>query len=653
MRKGFDKHVPGKVMIIAAMVMLYFTFFKQISSQIIINEIMADNTSVSVNNIPSGYPDWIEIYNHSGQQADISGMYLSDDSEEKTKWRFPPGTMIPGGGYMVIAATGNNTISETSFKLDKDGESVFLFNHDLNLVDSVSWNRLYPDITYGRGEDNMWHYFKEPTPGTKNNNLYFGAWPPEIELSVPPGFYKNAIQVSLKSPPGNGTLYYTLDGSLPDVQSDIYQNPLTIENNAVLKLYYSDPSNNIFLQSVNSYFINNFKSNLPTLSLSFRPSDFYDDSTGIYVSGKNGTTGHCSGNTRHNYNQDWEREVYFEYFSIDGEKVYESPAGAKVHGQCTRNYPQKSLALFARSVYGNGKFSYPFFSDREYEDFEALLLRNGGSDNPSAMIRDAVMQELTRSLGEVDYQSYNPVSVYFNGNYQGMYYFREKLNEHYIQSSDGFSEYIYISNDKIYENNYFNFLFNMDSTITIDNIKYNYDLLSFINYIIINIYGANIDWPINNQRFWYSPETTNGWRWIFSDGDLGLGYGNTPATHATLNALKFTDPEVTNTRINCSHLFNDQLNHPGFAEMYVAVFESYLRDALSADRVIAITDSIAQLIGPEMQFHCKRWNRSYTEWEGEIEKIKNFIRERNAFLPGYLEEWLEIHGNRGATLTKR
>ena len=45
------------------------------------------------------YDDWIEIYNTSGEYIDLSGMYLTDKSDNLTKWKFPfGGVMLEAGG---------------------------------------------------------------------------------------------------------------------------------------------------------------------------------------------------------------------------------------------------------------------------------------------------------------------------------------------------------------------------------------------------------------------------------------------------------------------------------------------------------------------------------------------------------------------------
>ncbi|MFT7419208.1 MAG: hypothetical protein ACI9QN_000126 [Arcticibacterium sp.] len=54
------------------------------------------------------YSDWLEIYNSTGQDIDLSGYYVSDDCEELIKYRLPISdfAVIPPEGYLLLWANG-------------------------------------------------------------------------------------------------------------------------------------------------------------------------------------------------------------------------------------------------------------------------------------------------------------------------------------------------------------------------------------------------------------------------------------------------------------------------------------------------------------------------------------------------------------------
>ncbi|PYS34965.1 MAG: hypothetical protein DMG14_28165, partial [Acidobacteria bacterium] len=81
------------------------------------------------------YDDWFELYNATAQPANISGLYLTDDLNNKLQWRIPNGTIIPAHGYQLVWAdndlaengTGTNGDLHAGFNLSKSGESLGLF----------------------------------------------------------------------------------------------------------------------------------------------------------------------------------------------------------------------------------------------------------------------------------------------------------------------------------------------------------------------------------------------------------------------------------------------------------------------------------------------------------------------------------------------
>ena len=69
----------------------------------------------------------------------------------------------------------------------------------------------------------------------------------------------------------------------------------------------------------------------------------------------------------------------------------------KIAGKTMRTGKQKSLAVYARKAYGSDTFDYPFFEDRDYDGYSAILLRYTNSDFKSTRLRDAALQELAKA----------------------------------------------------------------------------------------------------------------------------------------------------------------------------------------------------------------------------------------------------------------
>lgn len=81
----------------------------------IITEFMADND----NTLDDGFgrsSDWIEIFNAGDQPADLSTHHLTDDPLDLDKWTFPANTILDPGQFLVVFASGENTIDPASSK---------------------------------------------------------------------------------------------------------------------------------------------------------------------------------------------------------------------------------------------------------------------------------------------------------------------------------------------------------------------------------------------------------------------------------------------------------------------------------------------------------------------------------------------------------
>ncbi len=92
------------------------------TSGVIINELMAAN-SKSAKDPQGNFDDWIELYIQR-QAVDLGGMYLTDSELAPKKWKFPEGTQIAAGGYLVLWADEDAKAADglhVSFKLSTTG----------------------------------------------------------------------------------------------------------------------------------------------------------------------------------------------------------------------------------------------------------------------------------------------------------------------------------------------------------------------------------------------------------------------------------------------------------------------------------------------------------------------------------------------------
>ena len=93
---------------------------------------MASNAA-SLTDPQGEYEDWIELFNTSDGEFDLSGMYLSDNPDKLRKWVFPENTAILPGGYLIVWADEDGKDQpglHANFKLSKSGEVVILVDND-------------------------------------------------------------------------------------------------------------------------------------------------------------------------------------------------------------------------------------------------------------------------------------------------------------------------------------------------------------------------------------------------------------------------------------------------------------------------------------------------------------------------------------------
>lgn len=147
-----------------------------------INEWMASNTGFILDpaNVPPAADDWFELYNPGRTEADLSGYFLTDNTQNKNQYKIPDGVKIPAGGYLFVWADGSPSQNSTNssdlhvnFQLSKSGEAIGLFAPDGSLVDSVTFAAQTNNISQGRLPDGGASivFFDHPTPGSANKLL--------------------------------------------------------------------------------------------------------------------------------------------------------------------------------------------------------------------------------------------------------------------------------------------------------------------------------------------------------------------------------------------------------------------------------------------------------------------------------------------------
>jgi regulation of enolase protein 1 (concanavalin A-like superfamily) len=109
--------------------------------------------------------DYIELYNHSNEPVDLSGVFLSD-SPFTNRFRIPNGTILPARGFLTFDETA------LGFALSAAGETVYLTApDDSRVIDAVRFGGQAMGVSYGRSPDGSPNFrsLAQPTPGASNS----------------------------------------------------------------------------------------------------------------------------------------------------------------------------------------------------------------------------------------------------------------------------------------------------------------------------------------------------------------------------------------------------------------------------------------------------------------------------------------------------
>jgi hypothetical protein len=97
--------------------------------------------------------DWIELYNDSGQEVDLSAWEIRDD-DDAHRFELPSGTRLGAGEYLVICRNLEgfkvrfpevlNSIGDLNYGLSSDSDCVRLFDNSGMLIDSVCYTSAAP-----------------------------------------------------------------------------------------------------------------------------------------------------------------------------------------------------------------------------------------------------------------------------------------------------------------------------------------------------------------------------------------------------------------------------------------------------------------------------------------------------------------------------
>lgn len=624
-----------------------------------ISEMMGLNTATVAG--PGGdYPDWVEIRNGGSAAVSLAGWGLSDNANNPAKWVFPDITLEPGE-YLVVWATGNDVADaqkknslELNFSLSAAGDRVLLFAPDGSLADKMQAGAFLPDVSCGRDTAGALRYYETASPGTANGTGSGGITATPA-FSAPPGIYGEAQTVAIAAGDGE-TIHYTVDCSTPTAASPVYSGPLTVSGNTVLRaVAIKDGSITGYTATATYLFTTDGADHaVQVVSLVADPDDLWNERTGIYVMGGDVDPGEEWPYPSANYYQkgeEWERMFSFELMGTDGAELFSQNVSGRIAGAYGSGREQKGFNLIARSEYGSATMAYAFFGEDGFAEYKAIVLRAGGQDQANGKIRDELSAAVLYDF-EVNflYQRYTPCVVYLNGEYWGIYFMKEKRNRFFVAQSEGLGLdnaddlTLMKSTTRVQAGSaaeWKELMSYVSSHSLADSASYAHvaeqvDIDSFIDYMCCEIYVANSDyWNIQ-----YYKVPGGKWKWIYYD--FCWGWYN--VDHQTVTLRRQSDKP-------CSDLFNALLKNAEFKDKFCRRMAELMDTVFEKEAVLAKIDELYNTVQPEMQRERAKFNgadadahnrSSYDAWLAQIERIRNFARNRRAVVTANMQSELGL-----------
>lgn len=627
-------------------------------SQIVINEYSAANYDGYTDNYGE-FEDWMELYNSGAAAINLNGYYLSDKSDNLTKFQINNPINIAPNDHLMVYASGRSEVNanniHTSFKITqtKGNEWWILTDPDgVTVVDSLFVRPALTNQSRGRITDGgtNWGVFDNASPNGNNVGGYTSYASTPV-FSEEPGYHAAAINLSISSADATDNIYYTLDGSHPDDTDNLYGGPLNINSTTVVKAvcYSNDATIHRSFIEYGTYFVNTTHT-VPIISISGAQVD-------NLLNGNGGL----------------EPVGSFEYYR-NGVLADKARGEFNEHGNDSWAYDQRGFDYITRDQFGyNHAVQDEIFRTKDRSKFKRLIVKAAANDNYNASfggahIRDSYVQSLSQVADlRMDERSYEPCILYLNGEYWGVYDIREKVSdldftEHYYDQGDEDVQYLktwggtwqqYGAPQAINDwDDLVTYILGNDMTDPTNYayVKSVYNTGSLIDYFILNSYVVAADW-LNWNTSWWRGLNPDGdkkkWRYTLWDMDNTFGHGTNytgiPSQNANADPC---DPESLGDPGGQGHvpIWNTLLGNEEFFADYINRFADLSNSYFSCEFMLSHLDSLIEVIDPEMPEQINTWGGSYAGWQDNVEEMRSFIEERCAYVNSGIVDCYDVEG---------
>ena len=525
-----------------------------------------------------------------------------------------------------------------------------------------------------------------------------------VNISHESGIYTEPflLEINTMRP---ATIYYTTDGSEPDCNDKsvmIYKNPIEIGREAKIYsfqfkcVYRGDEESQIYKRDFIIEEQGNQRYDVTYIvSVTGDEESLWGYESGIFTRGRqfdeymeaNPNVNNLGTIIPANYYNDVELPVHVSVFLNNGQEIISKNCGIQIYGNWTRAKNQKSFRLYARDTYdGNNVFAYTFLPKLKsqktktvIDEYQRLSFHNSGNDNGYGFVRTALIGRLADQFGFDNVLMSESAVVYINGRYQGFYWLQNTFDDKYFKEKYGnYSGEMVVcegeldqmvekedssSGEQLFINEYNTFCKWIENVDVYDEENWEYikktiDVSNFAQYMAIEYYIGNIDWPNNNVKAYryvseenYVEDTVfdGRYRYLLFDTDYGLGLIFQDIYGYNENERRLSQ---LCDKSGSASLFACMMQREEFRDLFVNAVLVLQQDAFSAENVQKILADMNEKKDSEIQYMFDEtdllknslWendDNSFVNVKKEYEEILTYVYGRPAVV---MEEMASVLG---------
>ncbi len=338
---------------------------------------------------------------------------------------------------------------------------------------------------------------------------------------------------------------------------------------------------------------------------------------------------------------------------MDGERGFVENTGLRMHGGASRSRsPRKSFRLYFRSEYGAKKLEYPLFPTSPAKQYNQIVIRGGFNDtwtydremqrDTAIYVSDQTARNLHLDMGNLAcYGLFT--ELYLNGEYWGLYNPTDRVEEEFLQEHFGFDSWDVISDGEVKNGSIQAWTeltvqlqrMNLHNPADYEELQTLVDLENYTDYIILNVWLQNYDWPHHNWYVACERHELGKWKYFLWDVEYSFGSG-IQGYRVDQNTF---DNAVNDT---IGLLFRKLIETQTYKDYFWRRLQWNLQHTLSDDHVLMRLQEQLDQVRPAIPAEAERWanDKSLEDWDRAAQLAKDFIPQRTPIVLRYAEQLL-------------